>query len=55
MGITFIALCIICLVVAVINILGNRSIEQARGSAELAKVWVGIAAVILALGHFWPS
>lgn len=52
MGITFIVLCILCLAVAVLNITGNR---RAAVNAEIAKVWVGIAAVILALGHFWPS
>lgn len=55
MGITFIVLCILCLVMAVYIALGNRNLEQAAANAELAKVWVYIAAVILALGHFWPS
>lgn len=34
---------------------GNRRLDEAAANAELAKVWVYIAAVILALGHFWPS
>jgi len=55
MGITFIVLCILCLVMAVYIALGNQHFEQASANAELAKVWVYIAAVILALGHFWPS
>lgn len=40
---------------AVYIALGNRRVEEAAANAELAKVWVGIAAVVLALGHFWPS
>ena len=55
MGITFIVLCILCLAVALFIAVGNRTSEQAATNAELAKVWVYIAAVILALGHFWPN
>jgi len=40
---------------AVFIALGNRQVDQAAANAELAKVWVYIAAVVLALGHFWPS
>ena len=55
MGITFIVLCILCLLLAAFIALGNRNVDQAKSNAELAKVWVYMAAVILALGHFWPS
>jgi hypothetical protein len=55
MNITFIVLCITCLVVAVFIAFGNKTAEMAAVNAELAKVWVGIAAVILALGHFWSG
>lgn len=55
MGTTFIVLCILCLLMAAFIALGNRQVEQAAANAELAKVWVFMAAVILALGHFWPS
>ena len=55
MGITFIVLCIICLAVALVIAVGNRTSEEATANAELAKVWVYISAVILVLGHFWPS
>ncbi len=55
MGITFIALCISCLVMAAFLIFGNQTFDAVSANAERAKVWVYIAAVILALGHFWPS
>jgi hypothetical protein len=55
MGITFIVLCILCLAEAIFIACGNRTIELVTANAEMAKVWVSIAAVILALGHFWPG
>lgn len=55
MGITFIVLCILCIIFAVYIVLGEQGAEYGKVNAERAKVWVYIAAVILALGHFWPS
>lgn len=54
MGITFIVLCILYLLLAAYIALGNRNVDQVKSNAELAKFWVYIAAVILALIYFWP-
>ena len=54
MGTTFIVLCILCLVMTVFLLLGNHENEQFKLNTEAAKAWIGIAAVILALGHLWP-